>query len=123
MGASACGPLVLSSRLYSIRQVCGASAHYLMAILRPVSLVYDWPYTFRFDVQNVAGGHDDVIRVWTRDPSRAAPDTVQVEFTAMVQASAEAKRKGPSSDEISKLPRWETRGAKVRYACNILQSD
>jgi phospholipase A-2-activating protein len=56
----------------------------------------------------VTACHDGRIRVFTRRPSRAAPDSVRSSFHKAAEESRAARSSGPSPEEITKLPAWET---------------
>ena len=51
--------------------------------------------------------HDGRVRVFTRHPSRTAPDSVLSSFRDAVSKSQASRSSGPSPDEVAKLPRWE----------------
>ncbi|CAN0142592.1 unnamed protein product, partial [Discosporangium mesarthrocarpum] len=59
------------------------------------------------------GCQDHTVRVWTRDPGRAAPAEMVEAFNREVQKSTAKAGKGPSDAEIAKLPPWEGRYANV----------
>lgn len=55
------------------------------------------------------GGNDGVVRLWTRDPSRAAPAAAQAASTQAVAAAKASRQGGPSPEEVAKLPLWADR--------------
>ena len=50
---------------------------------------------------------DGSLRIFTQSTDRRAADDVQNEFTNSLTAALEKQQKGPSQDEVAKLPKWE----------------
>ncbi|RYG70325.1 hypothetical protein EON64_00455 [archaeon] len=62
------------------------------------------------------GGHDGTLRMFSKDPDLISTTQVQQlanDFSIEVAAAQQARRRGPSAEEISKAPRWEQRGQHV----------
>jgi len=57
----------------------------------------------------VTGCQDNVIRVFTCDESRYGPEALMVAFSFAYEEALKKGKQGPTSDEVSKLPLWETR--------------
>ena len=60
----------------------------------------------------ITAGHDGVIRVFSRSETLAStPQAVQYqsEFIMEVDQAQQKKRRGPSSEEIAKAPKWDQR--------------
>ncbi len=55
----------------------------------------------------VTACHDGQLRIFTRTPSKAAPESVLSSFQRAVSESMASRSSGPTSDEIAKLPHWE----------------
>ena len=55
------------------------------------------------------GCHDGVVRVFTRDPSRAAEAAIVAAFAEACASARARKRGGPSAEEVAKLPVWAER--------------
>ncbi|CAM9939985.1 unnamed protein product, partial [Choristocarpus tenellus] len=56
---------------------------------------------------------DHTVRIWTRDPQRAAPSEAVEAFDRGVKEGQAKSGKGPSSGEISNLPHWDQRHSKL----------
>eukprot|EP00547_Thalassionema_nitzschioides_P016079 CAMPEP_0194233014 /NCGR_PEP_ID=MMETSP0158-20130606/1139_1 /TAXON_ID=33649 /ORGANISM="Thalassionema nitzschioides, Strain L26-B" /LENGTH=752 /DNA_ID=CAMNT_0038965847 /DNA_START=13 /DNA_END=2274 /DNA_ORIENTATION=+ len=50
---------------------------------------------------------DGVVRIFTQSHDRRASDEVKEHFAQSVEAALKKQNKGPSQEEISKLPKWE----------------
>ncbi len=50
---------------------------------------------------------DGFVRVFTQSSDRMAPEQEREAFAKEVQAAAQKTQKGPSPDEIAKLPKWD----------------
>jgi len=57
----------------------------------------------------VTGCQDNKIRIFTSDESRMGPETLMVQFCLEYEEALKKGQKGPSSDEVAKLPHWENR--------------
>lgn len=60
----------------------------------------------------VTGGNDGVLRYFSKDPQATeteASRTLQAAFVVQVAEAQAKKRSGPSSEEIAKAAKWETR--------------
>ena len=55
----------------------------------------------------VTACHDGQLRIFTRTPSKAAPESVLSSFQRAVSESIASRSSGPTPDEIAKLPHWE----------------
>ncbi len=56
---------------------------------------------------------DHVVRIWSEEPSRAAPGDVIVGFAEAVKAAQDTQKHGPSDVDIMKLPDWNQRVSQV----------
>lgn len=60
----------------------------------------------------VTGGHDGVLRYFSKDPRLTQSDasgSLQIAFNGQVETALAKKSKGPSSEEIAKQAKWEAR--------------
>ena len=56
---------------------------------------------------------DGTLRIFTQATDRMAPQSERDDFQRSVSEAIEKRRKGPSKDEISKLPWWEMRASQI----------
>ena len=50
---------------------------------------------------------DGTLRIFTQSTDRLASDSVRKDFAETVAAAIDKQKKGPSQDEVAKLPKWE----------------
>lgn len=55
------------------------------------------------------GGNDGAVRLWTRDPGRAASAAAQDAWAQAVAAAKASRQGGPSPEAVAKLPAWANR--------------
>ncbi len=56
---------------------------------------------------------DHVVRIWTKERSRAAPEDVILWFHEAVKAAQDTQKHGPSDVDIMKLPDWNQRVSQI----------
>ena len=69
----------------------------------PLPVHYFFRFVFFFDVFVAQ------VRLWTRDSTRAASESIQAAFTEAVEQAKAKKKGGPSAEEVAKMPLWERR--------------
>jgi len=55
------------------------------------------------------GCNDGVVRLWTRDPARAASLATREAAAEAVAAAKASRQGGPTPEEVAKLPQWSNR--------------
>jgi len=55
------------------------------------------------------GCNDGIVRLWTRDPARAASPAAREAAAEAVAAAKASRQGGPSPEEVAKLPQWANR--------------
>lgn len=62
----------------------------------------------------ITGGHDGVLRLFSRDAARinesSSAAQLTLDFLAEVAEAQQKKKRGPSSEELARAPKWEQRG-------------